>query len=114
MKRLILFLGFFWPIAVHAQNVPVRMIPLGCEQLTSISSAVPLSSIPASANAVLLTAEAQAVRYRDDGVAPTSSVGILLSVGTSPFLYTGTLSAIQFIQSTSGSVLDACFYKIAG
>lgn len=103
---LVLLLG--WVVAAHAVS------PLGCGQLTSISSATLLSSItggiPNGANLVSLAVEVQSVRYRDDGVAPTAGVGQLLVAG-GPWPYTGNLQALQFIQTTSGAVVDFCFYR---
>jgi hypothetical protein len=83
-------------------------IALGCSQLTSLGSATKLT-VPAGATLVALSVEGQPVRYRDDGVAPTSSVGVLMPVG-GPWPYTSNLAGIQFIQTASSSTIDACFY----
>lgn len=70
--------------------------------------------IPPGANLVLLAAETGAVRWRDDGVAPTPTKGMLMQVTVAPFEYSGTPSALEFI-SVSGTVsVDASFYKVAG
>ena len=58
----------------------------------------------------MITAEAQAVRYRDDGTDPTTTVGMPLAVGTA-LTYTGTLTAIKFIEQTSGAKLNVLFYR---
>lgn len=94
----------------------LRMLPLGYEQLTSTiaSSAAGLTNIPPGMVVCTLQAEGQNVRYRDDGVAPTATVGMLLEAGAAPFLYTGTVSALKFIAATSGGILNASFYRIAG
>jgi hypothetical protein len=85
--------------------------PLGYQQLTSMSSAKQLT-VPGGANAALLVAEAQAVRWRDDGTAPIATVGMLLPVGIDGFFYTGNLGAIQFIAATAGAILNVSYYKI--
>jgi hypothetical protein len=98
---------------------PVK--PLGYCQITSLSSAttlasgcsggiptVPGTSVPASM--VLIQTETQAVRYRDDGTAPTSSVGFPLATGVT-LTYIGTLSNLQFIQESSSATLDVLFYQ---
>jgi hypothetical protein len=58
----------------------------------------------------MIRTEAQAVRYRDDGIAPTTTVGMPLAVGVS-LQYTGPLANVQFIQQTSGALLNILYYK---
>lgn len=89
--------------------------PLGCGQLASLSSATLLSSvtggIPNGTTFVFLTIETEPVRMRDDGVAPTGSIGLLLPVG-GPWPYSSTTMAnLQFIQTTSSAVIDYCFER---
>lgn len=90
----------------------LHQTPLGYQQITSLSAAQSLT-VPAGATQAVIYVETQAVRYRDDGTAPTASVGAPLAVtGTGqPLVYTGTLSAIQFIEQTSGAKLDILYYK---
>lgn len=38
-----------------------------------------------------------AIRFRDDGTAPTSNIGMRLPSGTAPYLYQGDLHKLQFI-----------------
>ena len=96
-----------------------RYVPLGYAQITDLSTAKNLpnvgdpAAIPPGATLAIIIPEAQAVRWRDDGTAPTSSVGMTLAVGV-PFEYSGTLSAIEFIQATSGAILNVTYYKLAG
>lgn len=90
----------------------IRQVPLGYQQITSLSAATTLT-VPAGATQAVIYVEAQAVRYRDDGTAPTASVGAPLAVtGTgAPLVYNGTLSAIQFIEQTGGAKIDILYYK---
>jgi hypothetical protein len=91
-----------------------RFVPLGYAQLTSaIASSAAGLTVPPGATMVLLQAEAQAVRFRDDGAAPSASVGMLIPVGA-PLEYTGTLTALQFIAEDSGAILNVSFYRAAG
>lgn len=83
--------------------------PLGYVQLTSLSSATGLAP-PNDATIAEITVEAQGVRYRDDGNAPTASVGMPVAAGNS-FQYAGDLTAIQFIQQSSGAILNVSYYK---
>jgi hypothetical protein len=101
-----------------AQSIPGQtMVPLGYCQITAtpLSSATKLSScsggIPTGATMIAVQAETANIRYRDDGTPPTASVGQLLVTGQNPMLYTGTLSAIQFIAATGSPVLDVSFYR---
>ena len=107
--------------AAEAQTpmVGVPWVPLGYCQL-SPATATKLSAcsinnvvgIPAGANLVVVRTESQTVRYRDDGVAPSSGAGQPILVADPPFVYEGTLSAIQFIQTAGSATLDVTFYKI--
>ena len=90
-----------------------RFVPLGYQQLASLSSAAGLT-VPAGATHVLLQAEAQTVRFRDDGTAPTATVGMPLLVAGAPLLYSGTPSALQFIAAATGGIVNASFYRAAG
>ena len=62
---------------------------LGYEQITSLSSTKGLTLPAVDANGMkctpaiaIIIAEAQGVRWRDDGTAPTASVGMPLPVNT--------------------------------
>jgi hypothetical protein len=77
------------------------------------SSANSISSIgpPNGATAVLLGADTQSARFRDDGGAPTASAGMLIVATQQPYFFTGTVRQLQFISATAGSILNAAFYK---
>ena len=89
-------------------NTPVS--PLGYDQITDLSAAVGLGTIPAGATCAVLIPETQSVRFRDDGVAPTAGVGMLLVVNV-PYVYTGNLEAIEFIQASASAKLNIAFYS---
>lgn len=115
--KLALLLGLALAGPAGAQSVggPGQpLVPLGYCQLTSIDTAAKLSAcaggIPAGATSALIVAEAQAIRWRDDGTNPTASVGMTAAVGA-PFYYSGTLSAFAVISATSGAKLDVSFYR---
>lgn len=103
----------------NAQATPgLRLTPLGYCQLTSIDASTLISScsggIPVGTNYAILTPEAQAIRYRDDGgstgTAPSAAVGMPLAVGTA-LAYQGTFTAMRVISQTSGAKLNILFYK---
>lgn len=97
-------------------NVKAITTCMGYQQITDLSSAIGLTvpartpeGLSAKANFALIIAETQNVRWRDDGVDPTASVGMLLVAGT-PFQYDGDLSKIKFIESTASAKLNISYY----
>ena len=90
-----------------------KYLPLGYQQITGLTAAASLT-VPTGTTDVLLSAEGAPVRFRDDGVAPTTSVGMLLPIGVVPYLYSGTVSALQFIQASATGILNVSFYRRAG
>jgi hypothetical protein len=88
----------------------VASIPLGYQQITSLSSATALT-IPAGAQYALITCEVANVRWRDDGSAPTASVGMILATGSTLVYEVGNLALIQFIQVSSGAILNVSYYR---
>ena len=123
MKRLlsVLSIASLLSTAAFGQGVvnSVRLsgpyLPAGYCQLTSLGSATALSScsggVPAGSSiAEICTESGSSVYYRDDGQNPTTSVGMLVPASTC-FQYAGSLTAIKFIQTGSGAVLDVDFYQ---
>ena len=100
-----------------ATNVKAITSCLGYQQLATLSSAVgltvptidPTTGLTVKANFALITPEAQAVRWRDDGTAPTASVGMPLAAGVT-LQYDGDLSKIKFIEQTSGAKVNISYY----
>jgi hypothetical protein len=81
---------------------------LGYQQITSLSASTALT-VPAGATMALIVPETQAVRWRDDGTAPTASVGMPVAVGS--FLnYDGDLKNIRFIQQTASATINVSYY----
>lgn len=84
---------------------------------TSNSASLTSGGIPPNANMVVLQAEVANVRYRDDGGAPTTSIGMFI-IGSATATtadrieYAGTLTALQFIAASGSPLLDATFYRI--
>ena len=81
---------------------------LGYQQITSLSAATNLT-VPSGATLAVIIPEAQNVRWRDDGTAPTSTVGMPVAVGV-VLSYDGDLKKIQFIQQASGGILNISYY----
>ena len=100
-------------MAINLKAVTSR---LGYQQITSLSAAtgltVPdkdLQGLAGSPRIAIITAEGQAVRWRDDGVAPTASVGMPLAAGAT-LQYDGDLTQIQFIEQTASAKLNITYY----
>lgn len=83
---------------------------LGYTQLTSLGSAVDLGTIPAGAETVILQAEAQNVRFRDDGTNPTATVGMILVVNTMYEFTTAQIARMRVIQAAASAILNISFY----
>ena len=96
-----------------AADSGVRRVPCGYQQITVLTSAVGLTIPPSCGGPptlAVITAEAQAVRYRDDSTDPTASVGMPLAVGV-VLNYEGTFSKIKFIEQTATAKLNVSFYR---
>jgi hypothetical protein len=115
----------------HA-TAPYQFQPLGCAQLaitttaqtlgqllTTAAAASPptakFSSVPTGARTMAVVVETASVRWTDDGTAPTSSYGMLMTTSLSPLtgpnVYSGDLATIQFIAVSGSPVIDVAFYK---
>ena len=81
---------------------------LGYQQITSLSSSTALT-VPTGATMALIIPETQNVRWRDDGVAPTTTVGMPVLTNTS-MSYDGDLKKIRFIAATAGAILNISYY----
>lgn len=89
----------------------------GYQQISTLSSATGLTVPtlgPDGLNAkpvfALIVAEGAPVRWRDDGTAPTASIGMPLAVGV-PFQYDGDLTKIRFIEQSASAKLNISYYS---
>jgi hypothetical protein len=90
---------------------PYVYTPLGYSQLTLSGTAQNLPDIPTGATIAQLSLEGNAnARYRDDGTAPTSSVGMPV-YSTQAFQYSGNLSAFSIIAQAGSPILNIGYYK---
>jgi len=97
-------------------NLKAITTRLGYQQITSLSSAtgltVPskdLNGLACKPSIAMITPETQGVRWRDDDVDPTSSVGMPLAAGTT-LQYDGDLTKIKFIEQVAGAKLNISYY----
>lgn len=109
-------LHFGWYPARAQIAVPGQpMVALGTCQLTSLASSTGLAScsggIPTGANAVVLRAEAQALRYRSDAGAAASTAGVPILIADPPLFFQGALTGLRFIESAGSGKLNILFYR---
>lgn len=115
-KFWLTLLALGWPgIAAAGQVVvPGPMVPVGYCQL-AVSTAALVSTctggIPIGASVAYLSVETANIRWRDDGTAPTTSVGMPIVAAAAPFLYQGDLTKLEVVAVSGSPVLDIAFYK---
>lgn len=97
-------------------NLKAITTRLGYQQITTLTSAtaltVPLTDVNGLScrpTIALITPETQGVRWRDDGTAPSASVGMPLAAGVT-LQYDGDLTKIQFIEQTASAKLNISYY----
>jgi len=81
---------------------------LSYEQITDVSSSVGLSA-PEGASLARIQVEAQVIRWRGDGNAPTTTVGEPVAV-LSVFEVYGDLSKFNALETTAGAILNVHYY----
>ena len=99
-----------------SMNLKAVTTCMGYQQITSLSSATSLTVPQRTLNGLnakpvfaLIIAEGQPVRWRDDQINPTASVGMPLAIGV-PLQYDGDLTNIKFIEQVSGAILNISYY----
>jgi hypothetical protein len=109
---LILLLGVMAG-ASYAQVCPGIsgiMRPKGFQALTVSTTAVGFT-IPSGSEMAITYQELADVRWRDDGTAPTSAVGILSTNGNQMIVCPGSLSLIKFIRTAGvDATISTVFY----
>lgn len=93
------------------------MIPLGDFQASALNVVKGLATIaggtiPAGSRAVLIQCSTQPVRFTTDGVTnPTAAIGQKLLVDAAPYLYTGDLTKIRFIETAASATINVAFFR---
>lgn len=118
MKRLLLSilatLALLSPLHAQERTATGFIAPLGYCQLTSVASSTLVSScsggIPARTAWAIICIDTNAIRWRDDGVAPTAAVGMPITAGQC-FYYSGTFATLRVIAQTGSPVVNISFYS---
>lgn len=94
--------------------------PLGYAQLTSIDSSTLVNTatfgsataagIPAGTQLLLITPQTQAIRWRDDGTAPTATVGYPLAVGQELRYTAHGQNNLRVISQVAGAAINIVAY----
>jgi hypothetical protein len=89
----------------------------GYQQIVGLATSTGLTvpqrdtnGLVSSPTVAMIIPETQAVRWRDDGVAPTATVGMPLAAGA-VLMYDGDLSRIRFFQQAATATLNVSYYK---
>lgn len=101
-------------LPASAEEAHPQLTPISYQQITATTLAAATSlTLPTTytATSAVFCVETANVRWRDDGVAPTASVGMIAPYGQPCWAYTGSLSAIQFIAASGSPVLDVTYYR---
>lgn len=92
-----------------AKVIEGTLIPNGYEQITDLSVAISLT-VPENSIQAIIVPENQDVRWRDDLVDPTASIGMPLKKDA-VFICNGKFIQLKFIEVTAGAVLNISYYK---
>jgi hypothetical protein len=99
-----------------ASSLKAITASLGYQQITSLAAATSLTlptrdprGMSCRPSFALITPLTQTVRWRDDGVDPTSAVGMPLAAGVT-LQYDGDLANIRFIQTAASAELNITYY----
>lgn len=114
MRRLIWALSALLFACAPAAAIPAGWQPSSIGQQTfasgSLATAQALTIPAGGAIEAFIVCEGQNVRWRDDGVDPTASVGALL-LPSQPFPYIANLPRLKLIEATSGASCTVTYYK---
>lgn len=67
-------------------------------------------TVPAGTSVAIFKPAAQAIRFRDDGTAPTAAVGYPVPVGEEYIYAASSLTQVRVIAQVAGAVLDVLYY----
>ena len=90
-------------------EAPYVATPLGYQQIVGLASSTALT-VPGGATYALISMEGAMARWRDDGVAPTGSIGMPINSGPVE-RFSGDLAALRFITTGGSATLNASFYR---
>lgn len=93
-----------------ASVVDGQILPVGYRKQANFSASQAIATLPANTTILIITVEGQAVRWRDDGQAPTITDGMLITAGGT-LQYNGDPTAMRFIEVAATATLHISCYK---
>lgn len=90
-----------------------NLAPLGFQTIAGAVASTALPSIPALATKAIISVEDQDIRWRDDGVAPTTTVGTLHQAGRERLYEGGAagLAAFRLIELGASTEVNVTYYQ---
>lgn len=85
------------------------MRPIQFETYSTLTAATGLP-IPANAEIAWLQAESANIRYRLDGINPSSTTGLIMRNNEPPIEVQGQLELMRFIQESAGAKLNVQYF----
>lgn len=83
---------------------------VGLPTAVSLLSLVPADMGKGPPTLALIQAEGQSIRWRADGVSPTSSIGMLIPVN-GQLTYDGDFASMNMVQSAASATVNIEFYN---
>jgi hypothetical protein len=81
---------------------------LGFQQITPGATSTALT-VPAGARIAVIDVEVAVMRWRDDGTAPSATVGMRILSG-GELRYDGELQKLRIIQEGAGAIANVSYY----
>ena len=79
-------------------------------QMADLDTAQEIPNMPQRVNYIEVQAQDKDVRYRKDGIAPTSTIGLILYAGDPPTRFAGSIQLLKFIEVSASAKLNVHFY----
>jgi hypothetical protein len=92
----------------------VQVAAGGVDTAQTVASLFPGGAIPKGTIVILISPEAQALRWRSDGTPPTTTVGYPLAVGAELRFSIAQMPQLRIISSTAGAIVNLYALGAAG
>ena len=87
-----------------------QIVGLAASTALTVPTRNPVTGERVQPTLALIVVEGQSVRWRDDGTAPTASVGMPI-LANNTLSYDGNLQDIRFIQTAATATLNITYYE---
>lgn len=100
----------YQPIDESGNIIGGSFAPTGYRQVTATVAAFALPTPPAGTRRTVIQAEAQGLRWRDDGTDPTAAIGMLIPSGGELRYDGATIGALKLIAAAAGAIANISYY----